>query len=66
MSTTLPFRKIYAAPFILAIITAYGLLSALLGDGLWDALSWIALAIPIAVLAICISRGKQVRGAMTR
>jgi iron complex outermembrane receptor protein len=37
-------------------ITAFGLLSALLGDGIWDVLSWIALAAPVAVTAFCLSR----------
>ncbi len=66
MSTQRPLRKTYGAPFVLAIITTYGLLSALLGDGLWDALSWIALVIPLALLAFFISRGKRSRGTMTR
>jgi hypothetical protein len=51
MSQAFSFRKVYGAPCILAAITAYGLLSALLGDGLWDELSWIALAIPLVVIA---------------
>jgi hypothetical protein len=37
-------------PIALAVVTAVGLLSALLGDGFWDALSWLALATPIAVI----------------
>lgn len=44
-----PFRKIYGYPFMLALITACGLFSALFGDGLWDGLSWIALAVPLVV-----------------
>jgi hypothetical protein len=36
-------------PVVLALLTAIGLLSALLGDGVWDAASWIALGIPTAV-----------------
>lgn len=48
---TLPFRKIYGPAILLAVITAYGLLSALFGDGIWDELSWVALAIPLLVIA---------------
>jgi hypothetical protein len=51
VSQPFSFRKVYGAPCIMAAITAYGLLSALLGDGLWDELSWIALAIPLVVIA---------------
>ena len=33
----------------LALLTSVGLLSALLGDGIWDALSWLALVVPVAL-----------------
>jgi D-alanyl-lipoteichoic acid acyltransferase DltB (MBOAT superfamily) len=33
----------------LAILTLFGLLAALLGTGIWHGLSWLALAIPLAV-----------------
>lgn len=36
-------------PVALAAVSAVGLISALLGDGVWDALSWLALGTPIAV-----------------
>jgi hypothetical protein len=51
MSQTYSFRKVYGPACVLAAVTAYGLLSALFGDGLWDELSWIALAVPLAVIA---------------
>ncbi|GAA4310037.1 hypothetical protein [Compostibacter hankyongensis] len=44
------FLKLWGIPLLLAALTLLGLLSALLGDGLWDALSWTALAIPVLVL----------------
>jgi FtsH-binding integral membrane protein len=46
--------QIFAAPLAVAIITAAGLVAALMGDGIWDALSWIALGIPLATLAVFI------------
>ena len=51
MSQPFPFRKVYGAALAIAVITIYGLISALLGDGVWDVLSWVALAIPLAVIA---------------
>jgi len=42
-------RVIFAVPAALGVLTAAGLMSALLGDDLWDALSWLMLAAPIAV-----------------
>jgi hypothetical protein len=38
-------------PLILGAVIAVGLVSALLGDGLWNAVSWIALGIPLGVSA---------------
>jgi hypothetical protein len=44
-------RATFAAPALLAVLTGVGLMSALLGDEVWDALSWLLLAAPIAVVA---------------
>lgn len=43
-------------PVLLAIISAVGLMSALLGDGVWDALSWATLATPIVVIGWSLTR----------
>ena len=50
MSSSLTLRKIYRSPVILAAITFAGLLFALFGDGIWDEISWAALAIPLLVV----------------
>ncbi len=44
---------IFLVPAILAVLSGVGLISALLGDGVWDGLSWLALSVPIAVVAWC-------------
>ena len=41
---------IFLVPAILAALTCVGLVSALLGDDLWDGLSWLTLSVPIAVV----------------
>jgi len=38
-------------PIVLGVLTAVGLLSALLGDAGWDTLSWFGLGSPVAVAA---------------
>nr|WP_240906362.1 hypothetical protein [Komagataeibacter xylinus] len=44
-------------PIALGLLTAFGLLSALLGQhGIWLALSWAALSIPLIVTVICLIR----------
>jgi hypothetical protein len=44
------FTGIYRAPVLIALVTIAGLLTALLGDGIWDIASWLALSVPIAVV----------------
>jgi hypothetical protein len=43
--------RVLSAPLALAVLSAVGLVSALLGDGFWDVLSWCALTLPIAAAA---------------
>ncbi|CAM3794491.1 hypothetical protein CCOS865_00509 [Pseudomonas reidholzensis] len=44
-------RRIFAWPALIAALGVVGLFAALLGDGGWDGLAWLALGVP-AVLAI--------------
>ena len=43
--------QIYRIPLLIAAVSAIGLASALLGDGVWDGLSWMALGFPVAMAA---------------
>jgi hypothetical protein len=43
-------RRIFAAPALMGLLSLVGLLSALLGDHLWDALSWATLGITLLVI----------------
>jgi hypothetical protein len=52
-------KQIFLIPLILAVLTAGGLVFALVEDGMWDALSWVALSVPIALYLGCIARGRQ-------
>ncbi|MEQ1813662.1 MAG: hypothetical protein ABL860_04320 [Candidatus Nitrotoga sp.] len=44
----IPVRRLYGIPSALAILSGGGLISALLADGFWDGVSWVALSIPAA------------------
>ena len=44
-----PLHQVFAVPALLAGISLIGLLSALVADGVWDALSWLALGGVVAV-----------------
>lgn len=50
MNREFSFRKVYGAAFVITVITMYGLLAGLLGDGVWDVQSWVALSIPLFVV----------------
>lgn len=43
------FGPIWTAPIVLGVLTVIGLVSALLGDGVWDAVSAVALGLVVAV-----------------
>ncbi|MDY0746813.1 hypothetical protein SNE35_20040 [Paucibacter sp. R3-3] len=43
--------KLWVWPVALALLTASGLISALVSDGWGDAWSWLALGLPVAVTA---------------
>ncbi|MGX1104368.1 MULTISPECIES: hypothetical protein [Bradyrhizobium] len=48
--------QIFLAPVLIFAVIAFGLVSALLGDGIWDQASWLALAVPLVVIAFYIFR----------
>ncbi len=37
-------------PLLLAAVTLVGLASGILGDGIWDYISWVALSVPLLVI----------------
>ena len=48
--------RIFRAPLLLAVVSGGGLLSALVGDGAWDVLSWLLLGGLIAVVVRALTR----------
>jgi hypothetical protein len=38
--------RVFAQPLWIGLLTAAGLLAALLGDGGWDMLSWVGMGVP--------------------
>lgn len=41
------FMALWGMPILLGILTLIGLVSALLGDGIWDTVSAFALGVPV-------------------
>ena len=56
MNARLGTARIWAPPAAFGIATAGGLLSALVADGVWDVLSWVALAAPAGVCVLGVYR----------
>ena len=52
-------REIFMLPGIIAVLSGAGLVSALLGDDIWDAVSWLTLSVPLAVVAWCLWRRRR-------
>jgi hypothetical protein len=44
------FFHVFGKPLLLGLASAIGLLSALLGDGVWDVVSWVMLGVPLAII----------------
>ncbi|WP_430642044.1 hypothetical protein [Bradyrhizobium ivorense] len=51
--------QIFAAPLVIAILSTVGLISALVGDGWWDAVSWAALGLPVLLYLLFIWRRRS-------
>jgi hypothetical protein len=49
MKISLTGIQVWSAPIMLGLISASGLITALLSDGIGDVVSWIALAVPVVV-----------------
>lgn len=44
--------EVFRVPLVIGVLTAIGLVSALIGDGVWDAVSWLTILAPCAVVAL--------------
>jgi hypothetical protein len=53
--------QIFAAPIGIGAVSALGLTTALVGDALWDAASWLCLSLPVTV-ALWFGRSRGGRG----
>lgn len=49
-------REVFAMPILLGLLSAIGLVVALLGDDIWDAVGWVGLGIPLLVAAYYVMR----------
>jgi hypothetical protein len=52
-------RRVFAIPLLLAVLSAIGLIAALIGDDFWDALSWLGLGVPVVVILWYVARPER-------
>jgi len=45
-------REVFRVPVVLGAASAIGLVSALLGDDIWDVLSWLTILAPVAAVGL--------------
>lgn len=65
MKRHLSASHIWGMPIVLALLSAMGLASALFGDDIWDALSWVTLGAPVAVIVWYVAMGgKPAKGTL--
>ena len=53
------FWHIWTIPIVLGGLSLVGLVAALVGDGLLDIISWISLAIPLAIVGWFTAKPRQ-------
>jgi hypothetical protein len=53
--------QIFAAPIVVGALSVVGLVAALVGDGWWDALSWVSLTLPVLLYFFFVARRNRVR-----
>ena len=41
---------VFAVPAVVAALSLFGLIVALIGDGVWDVIGWLTLGLSVAVL----------------
>jgi hypothetical protein len=52
--------QIFAVPIVVGALSIVGLLAALIGDGWWDAVSWLSLTLPILLYLFFVARRNRV------
>ncbi len=55
-------QRTYILPTLVAVVSGGGLIFALLGDGIWDALSWLAVGLPVVIAAWVWRQATSIRG----
>ena len=55
----LPLSRIFAVPFAIGVVSAIGLVAALVGDDIWDVVGWLGLGIPAGIAVWFMQRPRE-------
>lgn len=51
--------EVFRIPLLVAALSTWGLVSALVGDGIYDVISWITLGIPVLIIIWATTRSQK-------
>ncbi len=51
--------QIFTMPIVIGVLSSIGLVSALVGDDIWDGVSWLTLGLPLALFAYFLLRPRR-------
>lgn len=51
--------QIFGWPLVIGVLSTVGLIAALVGDGVWDGVSWLTLLLPILLYAMFLLRPRR-------
>jgi hypothetical protein len=51
--------QIFTWPLVIGVLSTIGLVAALVGDGVWDGVSWLTLLLPILLYGLFLLRPRR-------
>jgi hypothetical protein len=51
--------QIFTWPLVVGVLSTVGLIAALVGDGIWDGVSWLTLLLPILLYGLFLLRPRR-------
>ena len=51
--------QIFTWPLVIGVLSTVGLIAALVGDGIWDGVSWVTLLLPIVLYTLFLLRPRR-------
>lgn len=59
MSGPGPLDRLWDIPILVGVLSAIGLIAALVDEGVGDIVGWVTLAVPVAAVGLCLWRARS-------